>query len=312
MATKILGSLALAAVVLVFTAFCAATARKADTRFNSGIEGSPAYSYAAKTAGDDNSFPVAIVCDGDIIRVRASMGDSVEETLALGGVVAGPKDIINHPLYGPVDPGDKIVVERYIKADFNEDEEIPFETITVTTSLVKPGVTLVVSEGSKGIYRRVYEREMIGSKITEEILKSEGEYKAPVNRKVLVGEAGAPVSDLDFEWETDANGLPATYEALITGGRSAGYYAAPGAMTASGRPAAVGYVAVNPGVIPYGSKLYITSGDGSFVYGYAIAADTGSSLMQGVIDIDLFYASYLESCLNEIRSVDIYILEYPE
>ena len=27
--------------------------------------------------------------------------------------------------------------------------------------------------------------------------------------------------------------------------------------------------------IPYGTKLYITSTDGKFVYGYAVATDTG-------------------------------------
>ena len=79
--------------------------------------------------------------------------------------------------------------------------------------------------------------------------------------------------------------------------------------SASGRRADVGHVAVNPNVIPYGSKLYITSADGSFVYGYAIAADTGTGLMNGVVDIDLFYETYLESCLNGVRYLNVYVLE---
>ena len=45
-----------------------------------------------------------------------------------------------------------------------------------------------------------------------------------------------------------------------------------GGITATGAPAAVGRVAVNPNVIPYGTKLYIASPDGSIVYGYAIAS----------------------------------------
>ena len=44
-------------------------------------------------------------------------------------------------------------------------------------------------------------------------------------------------------------------------------------------------------------------------YGYAIAADTGTGLMDGVVDIDLFYDTYYESCLNGLRTVNIYILE---
>ena len=69
-----------------------------------------------------------------------------------------------------------------------------------------------------------------------------------------------------------------------------------------------GYVAVDPTEIPFGSKLYFTSSDGSFVYGYAIAADTGTGLLNDVIDVDLFYETYTESCLNGRRTVDIYVL----
>ena len=47
-----------------------------------------------------------------------------------------------------------------------------------------------------------------------------------------------------------------------------------------------------------------------FVYGYCIANDTGSSLWEDVIDLDLFYESYLESALNGMRTVDIYVLEW--
>ena len=38
--------------------------------------------------------------------------------------------------------------------------------------------------------------------------------------------------------------------------------------------------------------------------------DTGIGPMQNIIDIDLYYESYLESALNGRRIVDIYVLEY--
>lgn len=70
-----------------------------------------------------------------------------------------------------------------------------------------------------------------------------------------------------------------------------------------------GYVAVHPGEIPYGTRMYITSADNSFVYGFAIAADTGLGLLGDVIDVDLYYDTYLESCLNGKRNVNIYLLD---
>ena len=87
------------------------------------------------------------------------------------------------------------------------------------------------------------------------------------------------------------------------------YSAGPGAWTASGRDAIPGHVAVDPDVIPYGTKLYIRTSDGSFLYGYAVAADTGVALNQGIIDVDLFFSTYEESCQFGKQLVDIYILE---
>ena len=73
--------------------------------------------------------------------------------------------------------------------------------------------------------------------------------------------------------------------------------------------AITGHVAVNPNEIPYGSKLYITSANNHFVYGYAIAADTGTGLLADIVDIDLFYDTYAESVLNGRGIVNIYVLE---
>ena len=78
---------------------------------------------------------------------------------------------------------------------------------------------------------------------------------------------------------------------------------------ASGQGLSAGYVAVHPGEIPYGTRMYITSADNSFVYGFAIAADTGLGLLGDVIDVDLYYDTYLESCLNGKRNVNIYLLD---
>ena len=43
----------------------------------------------------------------------------------------------------------------------------------------------------------------------------------------------------------------------------------------------------------------------------ALAADTGTALMDGIIDVDLFFNTYLESCLFGKRIVNIYVLETP-
>jgi 3D (Asp-Asp-Asp) domain-containing protein len=85
------------------------------------------------------------------------------------------------------------------------------------------------------------------------------------------------------------------------------YSAKPGAGTYINLKAKVGRVAVDPKVIPLGSKLYIKSLDGSKDYGYAIAADTGTAIKNTYID--LFFNTRQE-CLNwGQRKVRVYILK---
>jgi 3D (Asp-Asp-Asp) domain-containing protein len=55
-------------------------------------------------------------------------------------------------------------------------------------------------------------------------------------------------------------------------------------MTASGMKSGRGVVAVDPKVIPLGSKLYVEG------YGYAIAGDTGGAIKGNRIDV-FFYSS---------------------
>ena len=107
---------------------------------------------------------------------------------------------------------------------------------------------------------------------------------------------------------TLVDGVPAEYTRIVSGKATA--YSSPkvNPKTASGRPALVGTVAVNPNVIPYGSELYIVSQDRKYVYGYAIAADTGLGMMEGTVAVDLFCASYADSCKWGAHYVDIFVI----
>ena len=80
-----------------------------------------------------------------------------------------------------------------------------------------------------------------------------------------------------------------------------------GGKTAMGTAAGEGTVAVDPDVIPLGSRLYITAEDGSsWVYGYAVAEDTGGSI-QGE-RIDLFFWSESDCRSFGRRTAKVYVL----
>ncbi|MGM9551120.1 MAG: ubiquitin-like domain-containing protein [Clostridia bacterium] len=77
--------------------------------------------------------------------------------------------------------------------------------------------------------------------------------------------------------------------------------------TATGAICQVGVVAVDPSVIPLGTKLYIESVDGSYVYGYCVAADTGGAIKGNKVDLAMNSKS--ECFQFGRRQVRVYIIE---
>jgi len=54
--------------------------------------------------------------------------------------------------------------------------------------------------------------------------------------------------------------------------------------------------------------LYICSPDGSLVYGYAVAGDTGGTLMAGQVLVDLYYDSLAKCYAFGSRKMCVYVL----
>ena len=76
--------------------------------------------------------------------------------------------------------------------------------------------------------------------------------------------------------------------------------------TATGTIARVGAIAVDPDVIPYGTRMFIVSADGSITYGVATAEDCGGAIQGN--RIDLFFDTY-EACIQfGVRDCDVYLL----
>lgn len=103
----------------------------------------------------------------------------------------------------------------------------------------------------------------------------------------------------------DEAGEVVEYEDVLTGICTA-YTGDP--KTAAGAAPEVGVVAVDPGQIPYGTRLYITSEDGSIVYGYAIAADTGDAMVDGDVLCDLYLDSEEECEAFGRQLMQVYLL----
>ena len=107
------------------------------------------------------------------------------------------------------------------------------------------------------------------------------------------------------DFELDANGIPTKYTKKISGKASA--YSG-GGVTATGKSVRTGYVAVNPKQIPYGTRLFIRCQNGSYIYGYAVAEDTGGFTKSTDRVVDLYFPTESQCKSFGVRYVDIYVL----
>lgn len=104
----------------------------------------------------------------------------------------------------------------------------------------------------------------------------------------------------------DEDGIPLEYSYVLSG-KSTTYTM--GTTTATGTPVHPGVIAVNPNIIPYGSKMYIVASDGSgLVYGYSSAEDTGGFIYwtNGPL-VDMYVNSYDDAVYWGNKPVTIYV-----
>lgn len=221
---------------------------------------------------------------------------TVAEFLTEQQVALGEKDYVT--------PGHEIAVEKDMaisavkvnEEEISEPAPVAFETEKRANSDMAQGATKVVQEGVNGEKEvKTVVRYENGAETARTVV-GEVVTKAPVNQIVEYGTRKAVVAGSS---NIDLSG------ARVMNMQATAYYG--GGITASGLPAAVGRVAVDPRVIPLGTRMYIETADGSLIYGYAVAADTGGAIKGNIVD--LYFNTYQE-CVNfGRRAVKVYILD---
>ena len=215
--------------------------------------------------------------------------------------------------------GTEIDIDRITYKKVTTTEVVDYKTINKDTSTLFVGESLVDTYGVEGERTIITKEKYInGEKVSEEEISNKITTK-PVNEVILNGTAEIQPETIDTDYGeievneelgtiTDTNGNTLYYTDVITGSSTA-YTAEAGAICSTGREARYGVVAVDPDIIPYGSILYIVSDDG-FVYGYAVAGDTGGFIYNGTGTVVDLYFPTLDECVNYgRRGINVYVLD---
>ncbi|HPF20510.1 MAG TPA: 3D domain-containing protein [Syntrophomonas sp.] len=233
------------------------------------------------------AFKVRVLADGTIKTIETTPV-TAEKAVSLAGFQLGENDIIKTKAGKLVSTNQEIEVIRVTEQIVNEDQTIPYSSEQIDDPTLERGLTKTVKAGKEGIARNTIKIIFYnGQEEKREIISTET-LQEPQNRVVAMGSitsVSRGSERLDFR--------EAKY-------MQASAYTYTGFRTATGLNPSVGMVAVDPNVIPMGSRLYIEG------YGYARAADTGGAIKGNTID--LFMESYSQ-CINwGRRSVKVYVL----
>ncbi|MGN0554218.1 MAG: G5 domain-containing protein [Oscillospiraceae bacterium] len=256
---------------------------------------------------------VSVFADGEnrVVRARGSVADALD----VAGVAVDDDDLINVGLSEPLNENTNIVINRVDYVTEVQLEAIDYATEYKEDDSYVVGYSKVLVDGEEGEIAKTICHTYVDGKLASSDVVSTEVTEEPIDEVIVTGTAevnpiaAMSISQLEVpdDLTLDENGVPTSYSQVLTG-KSCAYSARPTAKTASGRQVKVGYVAVDPAIIPYGTELYIVSTDGKYVYGYAVAADTGTALLDGRILVDLFMESYEASCDWGAKQVNVYVL----
>ena len=252
--------------------------------------------------------------DGAVREIRALPAEvkTVAQLLNKAGVTLSSDDIVEPSKDSAIAEGDTVKVTRIVYKEYTQTEVIQGQAIERLTPVLRAGRTYAINQGGQadGEMEVTYRDKYVNGQLeSHEVIKSVVTKEA-TDYILLVGAniAASPINGAQYTDTQIIDGVPATYSAVYSG-RCMAYNFRSGAYGASGMYLSQGMVAVDPSVIPYGSLLYITNSDGSFVYGWAIAADYCEASAAGIAVVDLFFDTYRECALFGARSLNVYVVE---
>ncbi|SDY70583.1 3D domain-containing protein [Thermoactinomyces sp. DSM 45892] len=248
---------------------------------------------------------VSLTIGGKSEGEKETAKGTVREFLEEQKIALGEWDEVSTALDAKIQDGMQVSVDRIEQVVKKEEKEIKFDTEEQKDKTLAKGEKKEVTPGKLGkeIYQvTIYYKNgqpmmkdgqpVADSKLIEKI--------DPIKAVVRVGTKEEEEKDSRPAF-AGGGSLPngTSYKKMIMA-KTTAYTSKPGAKTASGKVARVGLVAVDPKVIPLGTKLFIEG------YGMAVAADTGGAVKGNFVDV--YFNSEAECQKWGVKNKKVYIL----
>jgi uncharacterized protein YabE (DUF348 family) len=249
----------------------------------------------------ERSKSLLITADGHTVRTRTKR-DTVGDSLVDLGIVVAGSDRTTPALNEQVVDNMEIQVVRVLDTIQVEREAISYELVMAADDQLELDKQRLAQAGQDGEFRRRYQVvtedgiEMSRDLVDEWVAAEPVTRIVSYGRKIVSRPLETPEGTLNY-WRKVEMYATAYSPARSGTPRSAPWYG----RTRTGQQLRKGLVAVDPKVIPLGTRLYVPG------YGVAVAADTGGGVRGRMIDLgyeDKDYQSWH-------WWVDVYILDPP-
>lgn len=211
---------------------------------------------------------MTIRADGEEIRI-SHIPATTREILAAADVSLGEKDLVNMELEAIVTGEEPIVVSRVTTRVASFTQPIDYQVERIPDETLEKGISKVITPGRDGREQLTVEVSYADGKEIQRVELASSVLEEPVNQVIAMGTlTQASRGGRAFEFN----------EAMVV---EATAYTYTGNRTATGTNPKVGTIAVDPRVIPLGSRVYVEG------YGFATAEDTGGAIKGNIIDVFL-------------------------
>ena len=256
-------------------------------KFESMQQGQAAASETGKIESGQQAHmkPVNITVKADGMEMHLLAAPvTVEQALDFYSIPVGENDIVEPGQDQQIMEGTVITIQRVVFEEVTVKEAVAFKTKVRGTDKLPAKTEKVVQEGVKGEDEVTYKIKYVDGKEVEKTETARKVVKKPVTEIIEKSTVGT------IEGKEYSRKFTVKAYSYTGGGR-----------TASGLPAAVGRIAVDPRVIPLGTRVYVEG------YGFATAADTGGNIKGNTIDV--YYNSAGQCRSWGCRNVTVYILK---
>ena len=243
---------------------------------------------------------VTLIVNGEEKQISTFKSD-VQDLLVAEGVKYDKNDIVTKDLDEKLNDGMEIEVINVTEEVIKESKSVPFEVNVVEDKDLLKGQTKVEEEGKAGENQLVYKITYHNGRRVEKTFVEEVVSEKPINKIVKKGTKVEEVKVASSRGESsrkissnaNSKGKHMSVVATAYTGDS---------ITSTGKKPKWGTIAVDPKVIPYGTKVYIKELDKVFT-----AEDCGGGIKGNTIDI---YMNTQSACKSwGVRNITLEILK---